>query len=97
MKALRIAIVTLVRLMAAGLANSAYLTARCRDWTARLDAVTAAAESGDQVCARQAVAGGAFENASECFKRFETFSVRKNRFTCRKTGLFKTVFYGFTV
>ncbi len=47
MKALRIAIVTLVLLMAAGLANSAYLTARCRDWTARLDAVTAAAESGD--------------------------------------------------
>ena len=44
MKALRIAIVTLVLLMAAGLANSAYLTARCRDWTARLDA---AAESGD--------------------------------------------------
>ena len=45
MKALRIAIVTLV--LAAGLANSAYLTARCRDWTAQLDAVTAAAESGD--------------------------------------------------
>ena len=45
MKALRIAIVTLVLLMAAGLANSAYLTARCRDWTARLDVVTAAAES----------------------------------------------------
>ena len=47
MKALRIAIVTLVLLMAAGLANSAYLTARCRDWTARLDVVTAAAESSD--------------------------------------------------
>lgn len=45
MKALRIAIATLVLLMAAGLANSAYLTARCHDWTARLDAVTAAAEN----------------------------------------------------
>ena len=47
MKALRIAIVTLVLLMAAGLVNSVYLTARCHDWTARLDAVTSAAENGD--------------------------------------------------
>ena len=47
MKALRVAIITLVLLMAAGLANSVYLTARCDDWTARLNAVTSAAESGD--------------------------------------------------
>ena len=46
MKALRVAILTLVLLMAAGLANSVYLTARCDDWTARLNAVTSAAESG---------------------------------------------------
>ena len=45
MKALRVAIITLVLLMAAGLANSVYLTARCDDWTARLNAVTSAAES----------------------------------------------------
>ena len=44
MKALRVAILTLVLLMAAGLANSVYLTARCDDWTARLNAVTSAAE-----------------------------------------------------
>ena len=47
MKALRAAILVLVLLMAASLVNSAYLTARCGDWTARLDAVTAAAEGGD--------------------------------------------------
>ena len=47
MKALRVAILTLVLLMAAGLANSAYLTARCDDWTAQLNAVTSAAEGGD--------------------------------------------------
>ena len=47
MKALRVSIVVLAALMAVSLVNSAYLTARCRDWTARLDAVTAAAESGD--------------------------------------------------
>ena len=46
MKALRAAILVLVLLMAASLVNSAYLTARCGDWTARLDAVTAAAEGG---------------------------------------------------
>ncbi len=47
MKALRVAILTLVLLMAAGLANSAYLTARCDDWTARLESVTAAASVRD--------------------------------------------------
>ncbi len=46
MKALRAAILVLVLLMAVSLANSAYLTARCGDWTNRLNAVTAAAESG---------------------------------------------------
>lgn len=53
MKALRVAILTLVLLMAAGLANSVYLTARCDDWTARLNAVTSAAESGDWDTARR--------------------------------------------
>lgn len=47
MKALRAAILVLVLLMAVSLANSAYLTARCDDWTNRLNAVTAAAEGGD--------------------------------------------------
>ena len=47
MKALRVAIITLVLLMVAGLANSAYLTARCDEWTARLDAVTAAVSVSD--------------------------------------------------
>ena len=47
MKALRVAIITLVLLMAAGLANSACLTARCDDWTARLESVTAAASVSD--------------------------------------------------
>ena len=47
MKALRIAILTLVLLMAAGLANSAYLTAQCDDWMTQLNAVTSAAEGGD--------------------------------------------------
>ena len=46
MKALRTAILVLVLLMAVSLVNSAYLTARCDNWTARLDAVTAAAEGG---------------------------------------------------
>ena len=53
MKALRVAIITLVLLMAAGLANSVYLTARCDDWTARLTAVTSAAESGDWAAAQR--------------------------------------------
>ena len=53
MKALRVAIITLVLLMAAGLANSAYLTARCGDWTARLNAVTSAADGGDWDGARR--------------------------------------------
>ena len=53
MKALRVAILTLVLLMAAGLANSVYLTARCDDWTARLNAVTSAAESGDWAAAQR--------------------------------------------
>ena len=56
MKALRVAIITLVLLMAAGLANSAYLTARCDDWTARLNAVTSAAESGAWDTARREMA-----------------------------------------
>ena len=56
MKALRVAILTLVLLMAAGLANSVYLTARCDDWTARLNAVTSAAESGDWDTARREMA-----------------------------------------
>ena len=56
MKALRVAILTLVLLMAAGLANSVYLTARCDDWTARLNAVTSAAESGDWAAAQREVA-----------------------------------------
>ena len=47
MKALRAAILVLVLLMAASLVNSAYLTARCGDWTAQLDTVTAAASGGD--------------------------------------------------
>ena len=47
MKALRIAVAVLVLLMAAGLVNGAYLTARCDEWTARLDAVTAAAAVSD--------------------------------------------------
>ena len=47
MKALRAAILVLVLLMAVSLVNSAYLTARCDDWTNRLNAVTAAAEGGD--------------------------------------------------
>ncbi len=47
MKALRAAILVLVLLMAVSLANSAYLTARCGDWTNRLNTVTAAAEGGD--------------------------------------------------
>ena len=56
MKALRVAILTLVLLMAAGLANSVYLTARCDDWTARLNAVTSAAESGDWAAAQREMA-----------------------------------------
>ena len=47
MKALRVSILVLALLMAVSLVNSAYLTARCSDWTARLDAVTAAAAGGD--------------------------------------------------
>lgn len=53
MKALRAAILTLVLLMAAGLANSACLTARCDDWTAQLNAVTSAAGGGDWDTARR--------------------------------------------
>ena len=47
MKALRVSILVLALLMAASLVNSAYLTARCDDWTARLESVTAAAAVGD--------------------------------------------------
>ena len=47
MKALRVSILVLALLMAVSLVNSAYLTARCGDWTACLDAVTIAAAGGD--------------------------------------------------
>ena len=47
MKALRVSILVLALLMAVSLVNSAYLTARCSDWTTRLDAVTIAAAGGD--------------------------------------------------
>ena len=56
MKAFRIAILVLVLLMAVSLVNSAYLTRRCDEWTARLNAVTDAAGSGDWDTARQKVA-----------------------------------------
>ena len=56
MKAFRIAILVLVLLMAVSLVNSAYLTRRCDEWTARLNAVTDAAGSGDWDTARQTVA-----------------------------------------
>lgn len=47
MKALRISALVLALLMAAGLANSAYLSGRCDRWTARLASVTDAAEVSD--------------------------------------------------
>lgn len=56
MKALRVSILVLALLMAASLVNSAYLTARCGDWTARLDAVTLAAAGGNWDAAEREMA-----------------------------------------
>ena len=56
MKALRVSILVLALLMAASLVNSAYLTARCGDWTARLDAVTLAAAGGSWDAAEREMA-----------------------------------------